>query len=162
MPQVFLGLGSNIEPRVNLGLAVRELRRRFGQLRTSPVYRSRAAGFDGPEFLNLVVAMETEMPAADLCTVLDDIHELAGRNRSEGGLVSRTLDIDLLIYDGLVTKSATLELPRGDVLEYDFVLRPLAELEPDFAHPQTGRRLADHWRDFDGVSHDLAPVDLVL
>lgn len=162
MPQVFLGLGSNIEPRANLGLALRELGRRFGELRLSPVYRSRASGFDGPDFLNLVVALETERSAAELSREIAAIHALAGRDRNCGRHVSRTLDIDLLMYGALVSGPESQGLPREDILEYDFVLRPLAELAPDLLHPVTGRRVAEHWRQFDGATHDLVAVDDIL
>ena len=52
MATVYLGLGSNINAEENLGLAVRELRQRYGELDTSAVYRSAAVGFEGDDFLN--------------------------------------------------------------------------------------------------------------
>ena len=162
MPRVYLGLGSNIDAATNLRLAVRELRLRFGELRLSPVYRSTPLGFDGDDFLNAVVGLDTDLPPEEIPPLLDDIHAMAGRPRDKQKLVSRTLDIDFLLYDRLVLDRAGLRLPRRDVLMYGFVLRPLAELAPDYLHPETGRRLAEHWRHFDADSHPLSRVSIEL
>lgn len=162
MAAVFLGLGSNIEPERNLRLAARELRRHFGDVGLSAVYRSAAVGFDGDDFLNLVARVETELPPEEIAGLLERIHTLAGRQRGSADLASRTLDIDLLLYDDLVIDTPGLQLPRRDVLEYGFVLGPLAELAPDRRHPLTGRRFADHWREFDHSRHPLTRQDLVL
>lgn len=168
MTRVYLGLGSNIEAERNLRLAVGELRRRFGELEVSPVYRSPPIGFDGDDFLNAVVGLNTNRPPEEVLQQLEEIHIIAGRRRDGQRLVSRTLDIDLLLYGQLVIDRPGLHLPRGDVLEYGFVLRPLAELAPDAVHPVTGRSIAEHWRDFvarDGASnsrHPLTAVDIDL
>jgi 2-amino-4-hydroxy-6-hydroxymethyldihydropteridine diphosphokinase len=148
MAIVYLGLGSNINPVGNLQLAVTELRRCFGDVRTSAVYRNAPVGFNGEDFLNLVARAQTELTPGDVIGELDTIHDLAGRRRSDGGPASRELDIDLLLYNRLVVDGDRLQLPRSDVLEYDFVLRPLAEIAPEYVHPVTGKRLADHWREF--------------
>jgi 2-amino-4-hydroxy-6-hydroxymethyldihydropteridine diphosphokinase len=60
MAIVYVGLGSNIDPEANLHVGVRELRARYGELQLSAVYRSRAVGFEGEDFLNLVASFETE------------------------------------------------------------------------------------------------------
>jgi len=166
--RVYLGLGSNIEAERNLRLAVSELRRRFGELDLSPVYRSPPLGFEGDDFLNAVVGLNTHRPPEEVLQQLEEIHIIAGRRRDGQRLVSRTLDIDLLLYGQLVIDRPGLRLPRGDVLEYGFVLRPLAELTPDTVHPVTGRSIAEHWRDFrvrDAVSrvrHPLTAVEIDL
>ena len=168
MTRVYLGLGSSIEAERNLRLAVSELRRRFGELDLSPVYRSPPLGFEGDDFLNAVVGLNTHRPPEEVLQQLEEIHIIAGRRRDGQRLVSRTLDIDLLLYGQLVIDRPGLRLPRGDVLEYGFVLRPLAELTPDTVHPVTGRSIAEHWRDFrvrDAVSrvrHPLTAVEIDL
>jgi 2-amino-4-hydroxy-6-hydroxymethyldihydropteridine diphosphokinase len=148
--QIYLGVGSNIEPAANLRLAVRELRRRFGKLEQSSVYRSRPVGFEGDDFLNMVVSAETALLPQEVVRELGEIHRAAGRERDGDKLLPRTLDIDLLLYDDAVVDDADLQLPRVDVLDYAFVLRPLAELAPAYVHPVTGRTLLDHWRNFEG------------
>lgn len=143
-------------------LAVTELRRRFGEVRLSTVYRGAPVGFAGPDFLNMVVGLETGRSPRRILAEIERIHRLAKRERDGDKLRSRTLDIDLLLYDGLIANEPGAELPRPDILEYAFVLRPLAELAPEFRHPLTGRPLREHWREFDAASQPLYPADVDL
>jgi len=162
MVTVFLGLGSNIDARSNLRLAVSELRERFGELIVSPVYQSRALGFDGDDFLNMVVGLETDMSPHDLLDCFESIHALAGRVRGPDRYTSRPLDIDLLLFGDLVDCEPPLRLPRRDVLAHNFVLRPLSEIAPDLVHPATQRTISEHWQSFDAACHPLTPVDVIL
>lgn len=162
MAKVYLGLGSNIGPEENLRRGIRELRQRFGDLELSDVYQSAAVGFEGDDFLNLVVGMETHDSPLAINEQIEEIHRIAGRRRGEKKNSSRPLDIDLLLYDDLVVDEPPLRLPRSDILEYSFVLRPFAELAPDLVHPHTGRTLAEHWHAFDEQSHPLEPVHVIL
>lgn len=160
MAKVYLGLGSNVDAERNLSLGVRELRRRFGELTLSPVYRSAAVGFSGDDFLNLVAALETAASPAKIHDEIERIHDVAGRDRSAARYSNRPLDIDLLLYDDLVLEHP--QLPREDVLHYSFVLRPLSELAPTLRHPQTGRSMREHWQAFDADSQPLTPVSMIL
>lgn len=162
MADVYLGLGSNIDAGKNLRLAVAELRRLFGDLTVSPVYRSAPVGFEGPDFLNLVVALTTDRPPPEVMAEIERIHAMAGRSRGPDKFSSRPLDIDLLLHGNTVDPTPPLRLPRRDILEYGFVLRPLADIAPDLVHPLTGRRIAEHWRDFGADGHPLTPVDVIL
>ena len=162
MATVYLGLGSNIDAEKNLRLAVDALRRRYGRLTVSPVYRGAAVGFDGPDFLNLVVAMATEASPFEVLDEIERIHEMAGRRRGPDRYRSRPLDIDLLLYGDTVDPSPLLRLPRRDILEYGFVLRPLADIAPDLVHPVTGRTIGEHLREFDHARHPLTRVDVIL
>jgi 2-amino-4-hydroxy-6-hydroxymethyldihydropteridine diphosphokinase len=162
MARIYLGLGSNIDAEHHLRMGIRELRERCGKLDISAVYRSRAVGFEGPDFLNLVVGCSTTASPRGVQEYIEVIHGMAGRKPSEERLGSRPLDIDLLLYDDLVCSEPSLRLPRSDVLEYSFVLRPLAELVPDLVHPVTGKTMAEHWQDFDKDSVPLTRVSGVL
>lgn len=162
MAKVYLGLGSNVDAARNLRLGVNELRSRYGELEISPVYRSRAVGFDGDDFLNLVIALDTDATPADIHDEIERIHTLAGRERGEERYASRTLDIDLLLHGNLVCAGPPLRLPRRDVLEYAFVLRPLSDLAPELLHPETGQSIGEHWRAFDAGSQPLERVSGVL
>lgn len=159
-PTVYFGLGSNIEPDRYLRLGVDELRRRFGELRLSPVYRSAAVGFDGDDFLNLVLACHSDLGPDELLGEIEAIHALAGRRRGEEKFSARTLDIDLLMIDDQVVDAPPVKLPRNDVLSCAFVLKPLLDLEPDLAHPETGRRLEEHWAEFDQASQPLEKIEM--
>lgn len=162
MANVYLGLGSNIDAGKNLRFAIAELRSLFGDLEVSPVYRSAPVGFEGPDFLNLVVALTTDRPPLEVLAEIERIHAKAGRSRGPDKFSSRPLDIDLLLHGETVDPTPPLRLPRRDILEYGFVLRPLADIAPDLLHPVTGRRIAEHWREFDVDSHPLTPVDVIL
>jgi 2-amino-4-hydroxy-6-hydroxymethyldihydropteridine diphosphokinase len=144
MTDVFIGCGSNIDARVNLRWAIRELEHKFGRLRCSPVYQSPAFGFDGPDFLNLVIAFATEADADSVEAVLSELENARGRNDADRS-GSRTLDLDLLLQGDRV--DAARRLPRDDILRYPFVLAPLAELSPGLVHPVTGVPIGDAWKE---------------
>ena len=160
MATVYVGLGSNIDPEQNLEFGIAELRRRYGEVDVSAVYRSAAVGFEGEDFLNLVGRFESESEPAEICQAIAAIHKLVGRDRKDGKWESRPLDIDLLLYNDRVMEDP--RVPREDVLEYGFVLRPLAELAPDLTHPVTGRTMLEHWQEFDASRHPLEAVDVTL
>ena len=162
MASVYLGLGSNIAPEENLALGVRELEYAYGDLRLSNVYQSAAVGFDGPDFLNLVVGLESNDSPRSINERIESIHDKAGRDRGSDRYASRPLDIDLLLYDDLIVDEEGLRLPRSDVLEYGFVLRPLAEVAPTLRHPESGRTMAEHWAEFDNTRQPLRRVDGIL
>jgi 2-amino-4-hydroxy-6-hydroxymethyldihydropteridine diphosphokinase len=142
MPEVFVGLGSNIEPVTNLRWVLRELGAHFGPLRRSSVYRSPAFGFEGPDFLNMVVGFDVETDVEAVDATLSRLENARGRDRA-GRAGSRSLDLDLLTFGRRV--DAANRLPREDVLRYPFVLAPLAELAPALRHPVTGEAVADAW-----------------
>jgi 2-amino-4-hydroxy-6-hydroxymethyldihydropteridine diphosphokinase len=158
--KVYVSAGSNVRPRENLRLACRELRKRFGDVELSSVYRNPPVGFAGDDFLNLVATFDTDLPPTEVAAELEEIHSLAGRDRSGERFAPRTLDLDLLLYDDLVRDERGLRLPREDVVKYDFVLAPLVELAPELRHPVDGRRLRDIWDDFDGPDRGLTIEDL--
>lgn len=158
MPIVYLGIGSNLDAEENLRLAYRKLRNRFSLRKISAVYRSKALGFEGDDFLNAVACIETGLTPRELCSELELIHDVAGRSRASERYSSRTLDIDLLLYDHLVCNDPPVRVPRKDVLSFSFVLGPLAEIAPDYRHPVTGRLISEHWQEFDFASHPITPV----
>ncbi|MGI9204789.1 MAG: 2-amino-4-hydroxy-6-hydroxymethyldihydropteridine diphosphokinase [Woeseiaceae bacterium] len=162
MAIAYLGLGSNKRPEDNLRLCVRELRQRFSVLAISPVYKTKAIGFEGSDFLNAVACIETQLSPADICQQLDEIHVLSGRERGESAFMSRTLDIDLLLYDDLIIDKPPVRVPRDDVLDYAFVLGPLAEIAPGYVHPTTGKSIDAHWAEFESGPDLLRKYDLDL
>jgi len=162
MARIYLGLGSNIDAEANLRMAIGELQARYGKLDISRVYRSRAVGFEGPDFLNLVVGLSTADSPFEVQAQIEVIHGIAGRHRESKRFASRPLDIDLLLYDALVVNDPPLHVPRSDILEYGFVLRPLAELAPDLVHPLAGKTMAELWADSDQDALPLTEVDPIL
>ena len=162
MPTVFLGLGSNINPQENLGRALKDLEIRFGELESSSVYRSAAYGFDGDDFLNMVVRIETELQPTEVHAEIELIQRAAGRDRISRGYSSRTLDIDLLLFDDLIINEPPIRVPRSDVLRFGFVLGPLAEIAPELLHPETNLSLRVHWDQFDVAGHPITRESVIL
>lgn len=162
MARIYVSLGSNVEPRVNIRRAVTELRAHYGELQLSRVYESEAVGFDGENFLNLVAGFDTDEDVHAVVAVLRDVEARCGRERNGARFAPRSMDLDLLLYDQQVLQENGLTLPRGEITEHAFVLRPLAELAPELVHPVTGVRFAELWRGFDRPGQSLWPIDFAF
>lgn len=148
MARVYLSLGSNLEPQRYLPAAIAALRERFGEIRVSPAYRSKAVGFDGADFINLAVGLDTELSPGELNDWLHALEDRHGRRRDVPRYSSRTLDIDIVFYDDLVLDGpGHLQIPREE-LRHAFVLRPIADIAPDFRHPVSGTSMAALWKAF--------------
>ncbi|GAB4178756.1 MAG: 2-amino-4-hydroxy-6-hydroxymethyldihydropteridine diphosphokinase [Wenzhouxiangellaceae bacterium] len=147
---VYLGLGSNVDAERHLRSGIAALRARFREVRLSPVYRSRAVGFEGDDFLNACCRIRTGLAPAELKDWLSELERRHGRRRGVAKFSDRTLDIDILLHGDRVGVFGSLRLPRPDILQYAHVLKPLSDLAPDLVHPETGRRIAEHWAEFDG------------
>ena len=158
MARAYLSLGSNLEPYRYLPVALDELRVRFGALDVSPAYRSKAVGFDGPDFVNLAVALETDLEPQALNDWLHALEDRHGRRRDQPRYASRTLDVDIVLYDDRVIDGpGHLQIPRKE-LKYAFVLKPLADIAPDLRHPRDGRTMAAMWAAF---PHEREPLEVV-
>ena len=145
MSTAWLSLGSNLDAEVHLLAAAQALRARFGDVVFSPVYRTPAVGFDGPDFLNAAAAVQTDLDPFALNDWLHALEDAQGRVRGGERFSSRTLDIDIVFYDDLVLKGpGNLELPRPE-LRHAFVLKPLADIAPGHRVPTTGETLAELW-----------------
>jgi 2-amino-4-hydroxy-6-hydroxymethyldihydropteridine diphosphokinase len=145
MAFVYLSLGSNIAPERHLRAALAALRERFGELRVSPAYRTAAVGFDGDDFINLGVRVETDLEPEALNGWLHALEDAQGRRRGGPRFSSRTLDIDIVLYgERIVRGPGHLEIPRDD-LRHAFVLKPLVDIAPDAVVPGDGRTLAELW-----------------
>ena len=162
MARIYVGVGSNMDRLSNICGGVSALRAEFGDLRLSRVYDSAAVGFSGANFLNLVAGFDSRKPVREVVAILRSIEARHGRKRGGAQFGSRTLDLDLLLYDDLVLNEGEIQIPRNEITSYAFVLRPLAEIAPYQLHPLAGRTLAELWQEFEQAAQNMAPVDIAL
>jgi 2-amino-4-hydroxy-6-hydroxymethyldihydropteridine diphosphokinase len=155
MARVYLSLGSNVEPVRYLRVALDALRGRFGALDISPAYRSAAVGFDGADFINLAVSLDTDLSPQALNDWLHALEDRNGRRRDVPRYADRTLDVDIVLYDDLVTQgTGHLDIPRKE-LKHAFVLKPITDIAPQLRHPVNGRTMAELWAEFPAESEPL-------
>ena len=136
--KVYLSLGSNLGNRhANLQKAIFRIRQKAGSiLDISSVYENPAVGFDGEPFLNIVISVLTPLPPKELLDTILQIERDFGRIRNEGGgYRSRTLDIDIVYYGSEVINHEDLVVPHPHMQHRNFVLKPLADIAPQFYHP---------------------------
>ena len=160
MADVYVAAGSNVEPEKNLGRALDELQQAFGEMAISPAYRNPAVGFEGAEFINLVVRLRTTDSPAQVKQTLEGIEELCGRPRGAPKWAPRTMDLDILMYDQVVSEEPGLVLPRPDLLRRAFMLKPLADLAPELRHPTQQRTIGELWTAFPSADHAFVAVTI--
>jgi 2-amino-4-hydroxy-6-hydroxymethyldihydropteridine diphosphokinase len=158
--QVYISIGSNQQPRKYVAIALEAINTFFSPIELSPVYESVAVGFEGDNFFNLVVGFDTELSLTDLDKKLNQIEQDCGRKRGEERFTSRTMDLDLLLYGDLVRHDDHWDIPRGEITRYAFVLKPLAELVPDFIHPELGLSFLQLWQQGDFSDQDLWQIEV--
>lgn len=147
MPQIYISVGTNCNRDYHIKMAVAALTEAFGDLTLSSVYESDAVGFKGDPFYNMVIGAYTDLPVAQCVGLFKAIEDDYGRVRGGEKFSGRTLDLDLLTYDGLVCQSP-VELPRAEILYNAFVLWPLAEIAPTLIHPIAGQSYAQLWAEY--------------
>ena len=160
MSTAYLGIGSNVDARTNVASGIAGLREAFGRVELSPVYQTSSFGFEGPDFINLVARIETDMGPLDLKEFLHALEDRHQRNREAPKFSDRTLDIDILLYDDLYLISPALELPHGEILSAAYVLKPLADLAPDLLHPVCRKTIAELWQAFSPRNAKLKLIEL--
>jgi 2-amino-4-hydroxy-6-hydroxymethyldihydropteridine diphosphokinase len=160
MARVYLSLGSNQEPHHYLPVAIKELRARFGDIAVSPAYRSAAVGFDGADFVNLAVGLDTDLSPTELNDWLHALEDRHGRRRDVPRYADRTLDVDIVLYDDLVTQGpGHLDIPRKE-LKHAFVLKPIADIAPDIRHPISEKTMRELWASFPVENEPLVAIEL--
>ncbi len=160
MARVYLSLGSNQQPHRYLRAALDELRARFGAIEVSPAYRSRSVGFDGADFVNLAMGLDTELAPGALNDWLHALEDRHGRRRDVPRYSDRTLDLDIVLYgDEVISGPGHLQIPRKE-LRHAFVLKPLADIAPQLRHPVGGQTMAALWAAFPQEREPLTPEPL--
>lgn len=138
--KAFVGLGANLgDADAALADALRRLAALPGTrvVRRSSVYRTAPVDSHGPDYRNAVAELDTTLGAHALLAALQAIEQAHGRERPYRN-APRTLDLDLLLFDGDVIDDATLTVPHPRLHERAFVLVPLLEIAPHVVHPRLG------------------------
>ena len=132
----YLILGSNIQPEVYLPKAVAKLSE-YGVIeKISNAWENEPVGTSGPNFLNACILFRSGFAQKELKdTVIGSVEKQLGRKRTSDKYAPRTIDIDIVIFDG--------SLLNNDSLDLAFVVVPLAEIHPEFQNPATGETLEE-------------------
>jgi 2-amino-4-hydroxy-6-hydroxymethyldihydropteridine diphosphokinase len=162
MTDVYVAAGSNVEPERNLARACREIAQTWPDAIFSQAYRNKAVGFDGPDFINMVLGFRSGDPIEKVLVRLRDIEVLCGRPRNSPKWASRAMDLDVLLFGARVEKTEDYTLPRPDLLKRPYMLGPMAEIAPSVVHPTAHKTIAQLWREFDRDSHTMIPVSIEL
>lgn len=135
---IYLSLGSNLGNRFQyLQEAVNAIFEELGAIhKISSVYETPALGFEGDAFLNCVLWVRSLRSAKKALTIIQKIEKGMGRVRSSTSeYTSRTIDIDILLYNDDIINDKTLVVPHPHISDRKFVLQPLAEVNSLIVHP---------------------------
>ncbi len=145
MRGIFFSLGSNLGNRkknLERGCLLLE-KMGIRILKRSRIYETEPVGFScQPRFFNMVIEGETEKSPEECLSLIKKIEQKMGRIRLFKNS-PRTLDIDLLFYDQSVIEEKDLKVPHPEIPRREFVLKPLAEIAPDFCHPQLKKKIKE-------------------
>jgi len=149
MPIGFISIGSNIDKEIHIPSSIAALQKHFGEVILSSFYETAAVGFEGDEFINLIVQFSSELDAKNVAKLLRQIELEHGRTRDSRKYAARTLDLDLVLYGDLILSDGRLQIPRDEIERYAFVLEPLAEIAADLLHPVSKKSYAQLWEEYD-------------
>ncbi|MCB0164882.1 MAG: 2-amino-4-hydroxy-6-hydroxymethyldihydropteridine diphosphokinase [Anaerolineae bacterium] len=158
MPNLaYLSLGSNIEPKANLRAAMRLLAGYTDLLAVSSVWETKPVGLvEQPNFLNAAAIVATELPADQLKQqVLLKIESRLGRQRQADKNAPRPIDIDIIFFNRQILNVANRHIPDPEALDRPFVAIPLAEIAPDYVHPETGQKLREIAQTFEIKANEM-------
>jgi deoxyguanosine kinase len=161
---VYISLGSNKGDRFkNLQDAINLIYIKIGKVDIiSKVYNTPAFGFEGEDFLNTCIRIETAFKATDVLKKLLAIEKQLGRTRNKKkGYESRTIDLDVIFYDDDIISSKKLEVPHPEMDKRKFVLQPLHDIAPKIKHPTAQKDIAEMLTECEDTSV-LEPINIWL
>jgi 2-amino-4-hydroxy-6-hydroxymethyldihydropteridine diphosphokinase len=154
---VYLSLGSNIEPEKNVRAAVEMLATLAKVQAVSSVWETLPLGLtDQPNFLNAAAVVETKLTAKQFKRqVIRRIERVLGRVRTADKFGPRSIDIDIILFNRDIFELDNQPIPNRELLERPFVGIPLAEIAPDYIHPETGQALSEIVAGFSVTEADM-------
>lgn len=138
----YLSLGTNVGDKLNnLQNAIFVIQKQIGDVvQISPVYQSTAWGFEADDFLNVCICLKTKLlPQVLLENILNIEIELGRVRLQEEGYEPRTIDIDILYYEKEIVFTERLVIPHPELPFRKFVLKPLADIAPQYYHPNLNK-----------------------
>ncbi len=154
---VYLSLGSNLGDKINnLQTTINLIDSKVGDvLLISSVYKTKAEGFVGEDFLNCCVSLRTSMEPKILIKELINIESQNGRLRSNRNIYeSRSIDIDILFYEDKIINQHNLTIPHPRMNDRDFVIKPLLDIAKSKIHPVLNRTISE-------IDLDLGDTEII-
>ncbi len=152
MPIGFISIGSNIDTDIHIPSSIVALQKQFGSITLSSLYETEAVGFEGDDFINLIVQFSSDLEAKSVAKILRQIELDHGRTRDSRKYAARTLDLDLVLYGDFIISDGRLQIPRDEIEKYAFVLEPLAEIAGHLFHPVSKKSYTQLWNEYDKIS----------
>ena len=161
MTNIYISLGSNINKKYHVQQGLKAISKTFDipfeQLTLSSLFESEAVGFSGNAFYNMVIGLRTQYTLEQVVNKLRNIEINYGRELHAKKFSPRTLDLDLLLFDNLITNTPA-QLPRDEIDKNAFVLWPLSEVAPALIHPVLQKSYHALWQHYDKPSQQLKKV----
>ena len=160
LKKAYLGLGSNLGDRLGqlrAALELLELKYPIHTVCVSPIYENRAIGMQGEDFLNAVAEVATELDPQDLLDACLFVESSMGRKRF-AEWTSRTIDLDILLYENINLKTERLTLPHPHLTKRDFVIQPLLDIAPKLL--VDGKLLCDWLKNLTEIGLRKYPISL--
>ncbi|BFI74549.1 2-amino-4-hydroxy-6-hydroxymethyldihydropteridine diphosphokinase [Sulfurisphaera ohwakuensis] len=150
LAKAYIGIGSNIEPEVNVRRSLMLLKEKFKVTKISTVYLTKAIPPNQPDYYNCVVEIKTNYDPFHVKYILRKIEDKLGRVRNENKYSPRTIDLDLLMYGNLIINSEDLVLPDPEITQRPFISIPLYELNEDLVIPGVNKAIKEIVKDVKG------------
>ena len=161
LAEVYVAAGSNVEPVAHLHRALASCGRTTRGCVASRAWRNAAVGFEGDDFVNLVVAFETDEPCRRGCSRgCTPSSAACGRARDAPRWAPRSMDLDVLLYGDRVSHEPGLTLPRPDLVRRAYMLGPMAELAPHLVIRRSGSRCSSSGSASIAAAHPMQEIDL--